>query len=70
MPKTIELEEIARKNPHIDLQMLEEWRELRQILIAHGMRGRRVRNSEDHPQTRAKLVDNAEDDPRLVRLRQ
>jgi hypothetical protein len=70
MPKTIDLEEIARKNPHIDLQVLEEWRELRRVLVSRGMHGRRMRNSEDSPQTRAKLVDSAEDDPRLVRLRQ
>jgi hypothetical protein len=69
MPKTIDLEDISRRNPHIDLQMLEDWKELRRILVAQGMRGKRMRNGEDSPQTRAKLADNAEDDPRLVRLR-
>ena len=70
MPSKIDLEEIVRKNPRIDLQELEQWRELRRLLIASGMHGRRMQNVEDGPQTRAKLVDNEEDDPRLVRLRE
>jgi len=70
MPQKIDIEEIAKNNPRIDLQNLEEWRKLRRILISSGMHGRRMQNSEDDAQSRVKLVDNAEDDPRLVRLRQ
>jgi hypothetical protein len=69
MPLKIDLEEIARKNPRIDLQLLEEWRELRRALLARGLHGRRMQDKYDDQETRARIVDDAESDPRIVRLR-
>lgn len=70
MPHKIDLEEIARRNPRVDLQKLDEWKELRRVLVASGVRGRRARNSQESAEVRAKLLDDLENDPRLVRLRQ
>lgn len=36
MPKQIDLEEIAKNNPHLDLNKLEEWRKLRAELPRGG----------------------------------
>lgn len=69
MPKTIDLEEIVKKNPTVDRTSLEEWGKLRRVLIESGLRGRRFRNSLEHGEARAKLIDDPVNDPRLVRLR-
>jgi len=70
MPQKIEIEEIARKNPTIDLEKLEEWSKLRKILQQSGLRGRRMRNAFSRQEKRAEIVDDADSDPRLVSLKQ
>jgi len=68
MPHKVDLDEIAKKNPTLDLEELDHWRILRRILIETGMRGRRQRGSSPFMGKRAHIVDDAENDPRLVRL--
>ena len=70
MPQKLDLEEIARKNPNIDLQKIEEWRRLGELLQKSGLRGRRIRNTFSRQEKRAKIVDDADSDPRLVSLKQ
>lgn len=66
MPRNIDLKEIRRNNPNIDWQSLAEWKKLRRVLVENGMHGRRG----SYPATgkRAQVVDDAENDPRLVKL--
>jgi hypothetical protein len=68
MPHKIDLDEIARKNPRLDLEEVARWRRLRRILIETGMRGKRERGSSPFAGGRARIVDDAESDPRLVKL--
>jgi hypothetical protein len=68
MPRKIDLDEIARTNPNIDLQKLDEWKELRRVLLESGLNSRRMRNRSAKQDRRAKIVDDADSDPRLVRL--
>lgn len=70
MPQKIDIEEIARRNPHIDLQKLEEWKHLAGILQEGGLRGRRARNTFSRQEKRAKIADDADSDSRLVSLKQ
>lgn len=68
MPQKIDLKEIARTNPAIDLKKLEDARALRRALILNGLHGRRAQNAFTNRDVRAKIVDDLENDPRLVRL--
>lgn len=68
MPQKIDLEEITRRNPRIDLRKLEEWRALRQALLVNGLHGRRALNSMTNREARAKIVDDLDNDPRLIKL--
>jgi hypothetical protein len=68
MLKKVDLAEIAQKNPTIDLEELDRWRKLRQTLIETGLRGRRQRGSFPFAGKRAHIVDDADSDPRIVRL--
>lgn len=68
MPHKINLDEIAKKNPTVDLEEVARWRKLRRILVETGMRGKRQRGSSPFAGGRARIVDDAENDPRLVRL--
>jgi hypothetical protein len=68
MPQKLTLKEIARKNPHIDLQKLDEWERMRTALKERGLSVRRPRKEFVEQETRAKIVDDIESDPRLVRL--
>lgn len=67
MPKAINLEEIASKNPRVDLQALEEGRTLRKNL-------RQIGGAKERPLTtpterrRVKIDDSVASDPRTVRL--
>ena len=70
MPQKIDIEEIARRNPNIDLQKLEEWKQLGELLQESGLRGRRIRNTFARQEKRAEIVDDADSDPRLVSLKQ
>jgi len=68
MPQNMTLEEIAAKNPRVDLETLEESRKLRQLLLERGLFGKRMRGSSGFQDERAKIVDDADSDARLVRL--
>jgi hypothetical protein len=68
MPQNMTLEEIARTNPHVDLEKLEESRKLRQTLVDRGLFGKRTRGLSGFQDERAKIVDDAHSDARLVRL--
>ncbi len=68
MPNKVNLDEIARKNPTVDLEEVARWRRLRRTLIETGMRGKRQRESSPFAGGRARIVDDEENDPRLVRL--
>lgn len=68
MPQKMKIEEIARKNPQVDLQKLDEWRQLRRVLQERGLRGKR--QTFVRQEKRAKLIDDADSDPRLVSLKQ
>jgi len=68
MPRKIDLKEIAQKNPTLDLAELARWIKLRKTLIETGMRGRRGRETAPFVGKRAQIVDDPENDPRLVRL--
>lgn len=69
MPKTVDLQEIARNNPDIDLHELDSWRQLRRTLIENGLHGRSRTRTAAFQGRRAQLVDDdADNDPRLIRL--
>lgn len=68
MPQKMEIKEIAEKNPNVDLEKLAEWARLRKDLLEGGFTEKRERNSASIRDERAKIVDDAENDPRLVRL--
>ena len=70
MPLNMTLEEIAANNPHVDLEKLEESRKLRRILLERGLFGKRTRGTSGFQDERAKIVDDADSDARLVRLAQ
>lgn len=69
MPKIVDLKEIAEKNPNLDLSVLEEWRKLQESL-PEGEEISRRGHSEGLPfkGRRARIVDDADSDPRLIRL--
>lgn len=68
MPRTMDIKEIAEKNPNLDLTQLEEWRRLRESLSEGRETRRRHSGRLPFQGRRAKLVDDADNDPRLVRL--
>lgn len=68
MPRRVNLREIAERNPNLDLSKLEEWRKLRDRLSEHGAGRKRHRGASPVEGKRAKLVDDEENDPRLIRL--
>lgn len=66
--KTLDLEEISRANPNLDLQHLDEWRKLRRTLAEQGVHQRRGCGSYPIQGKRAQIIDDAENDPRLIKL--
>ncbi len=69
MPKNIELNEIAEKNPLVSLDDLEEGRKLRENLHQiGGAKHRRVTPPADR--RRVRIDDDICSDPRAVRLQQ
>ena len=68
MPKKLSLAQIAKKNPHLDLQKIEEWNRLREVLIEGGLHERRRKRACAMQEGRARLVDDPENDPRLITL--
>jgi hypothetical protein len=68
MPHSINLEEIIRNNPNVDINKLEEWRNLRKAITDSSAPRRRSTGSSPYQGRRAQIVDDAESDPRLVRL--
>ena len=68
MLKKMTLEDIAAKNPTVDLEKLQEWRQMGQDLRERGMQGRRMRGASTQD-PRARIIDDAESDSRLITLR-
>ena len=66
MPQQIDLNEIRRKNPDLDWKSLAEWKRLRRVLVERGVRGRQ--SSYPEMGKRAQVVDDADNDPRLVKV--
>lgn len=66
MPKKIDLSEIAKKNPHVNLEELEEGRKLRQNLRQAGTERRR--GTLPNNRRRVRIDDDVSSDPRVVRL--
>jgi hypothetical protein len=64
------IKEIAKNNPQVDLAKLEESRTLRRALVERGVFGKRGRGMAGLQDARAKIVDDADSDSRLVRLAQ
>ncbi len=67
MPANINLQDIAQKNPGVDLQALEEGRKLRKNLreIA-GVRERPIVRPSGRK--RVRIDDSVSNDPRVIRL--
>ena len=68
MPQKMTLKEIVKNNPQVDLEKLKESRRLRQLLVERGLLGKRMRGMSGFQDERAKIVDDADSDARLVRL--
>lgn len=68
MPRRINLKEIVRKNPQIDLEEIRAWTQLRKTLAESGLVSRRKQGCGHPDDVRARIADEAEDDPRLIRL--
>ena len=68
MPQKIELEEIAKSNPQIDLSKLREGIELSEKLRNIGLSARGYELASPIARKRAEVVDPAED-PQTVHLR-
>lgn len=68
MLQKLDLDEIAKVNPTLDLEQLAEWRRFRESLPASGQRRKPLRSAPPFQGRRARIVDDAESDPRLVRL--
>lgn len=68
MPPKIDLKKIAKRNPNLDLQSLEEWRKLRRRLIKNGLQGKRSAGRSPYQGKRARIIDDLDSDPRLVKL--
>ena len=67
MPKSIDLREIAEKNPRVNVEDLEEGRKLRKRLSqASGAKRRRTVLPTDR--RRVRIDDDVASDPRAVRL--
>jgi len=66
MPKQIDLEEIAKNNPQLDLNKLQEWRKLREELPRSGSR-RPPHQGFPFQGKRARVVDDRQC-ARIVRL--
>jgi len=65
MPKQIDLNEIAKTNPNIDLKKLEEWKKLRGELLRTGSK-KSSRQGFPFQGRRARIVDDGKF-ARLVR---
>jgi len=68
MTRMIDLREIRSKNPALDWELINEWKRLRRTLLQSGLRGKRSQESLSHRERRARMVDDAEHDSRVVRL--
>lgn len=68
MPRKVNLKEIAQNNPQVNLEQIDAWTRLRQVLVDSGVTTKRQGQCETGKDTRARIIDDAEDDPRLIRL--
>jgi hypothetical protein len=70
MPEKPDLEELLAANPHVDPEELERAREILRKLRASGVRGAGYRLAPPYSGRRVSVREDAENDPRRVRLRQ
>jgi len=68
MTRMIDLKEIRRKNPGLDWELINEWKRLRRTLLQRGLQGKRSEESSSVRERRARIVDDATHDSRIVRL--
>lgn len=68
MPRRIDLLDIADKNPRVNLKELDEGRKLRENLRRTNPRGANQRLAFPFHRRRARIVDDVNSDPRVVRL--
>jgi hypothetical protein len=68
MTRMIDLSEIRGKNPALDWELIKEWKRLRRTLLQSGLRGKRSQESSSPRERRARIVDDAAHDSRVVRL--
>ncbi len=67
MPKNIDLKDIAEKNPQVNIEELEEGRELRKNL-RHPSAAKRRHTTFPVDRRRVRIDDDVSSDPRVVRL--
>lgn len=68
MPRQIDLKEIAAKNPNFDSSKLQELEQLKKYIDEHGPIQRRQHRTFPFQGRRAQIVDNGENDPRVIKL--
>lgn len=68
MPEQVDLKELLRKNPKVDVDELTRGLQMGQDLRRTGVRGRQNRFSFPFTRRRAKLLDDLDSDPRVTRL--
>jgi hypothetical protein len=68
MPRKVNLKKIAQNNPQVDLEQIDAWTRLRKVLVESGLAAKRQARCGAGEDTRARIIDDAEDDPRLIRL--
>jgi len=68
MARMIDLKEIRSKKPNLDWELIAEWKRLRRTLIQQGLHGKRSQEPVSGRERRARIVDDAAHDSRVVRL--
>jgi hypothetical protein len=68
MPQKIDIKEIAKRNPKIDVEKIDEWRRFRQRLQERGLLTGSKRTALFRQARRAKFADDPLEDSRLVKL--
>lgn len=69
MRKTLELEAVLKNNPQVNAEKLRESIELSEKLHKNGFTSRGYELPPPFARKRAEIMDNASDDPRVLRLR-
>ncbi|HET6842242.1 MAG TPA: hypothetical protein VFK06_11250 [Candidatus Angelobacter sp.] len=68
MPQKIDIQEIVKDNPQVDLAQLEEWRNLREMIRVQGRDRNRHLCTYPMQGRRAQIVDDNDSDARVIHL--